>query len=76
MLVLEMLGLVEGLLLARLGLVEGILRDLVLLASRLLSFRGSISSSANITFLVKNHTVCPRSSDPFYIVRMLYKMGH
>ena len=21
-------------------------------------------------------TVCPRSSDPFYIVRILYKMGH
>ena len=22
------------------------------------------------------HTVCPRSSDPFYIVKLLYKMGH
>ena len=65
MLVLEMLGLVEGLLLARLGRVEGLLlRDLVLVMSRFVSFPGSVSSSANITFLVKNHTVCPRSSDP------------
>ena len=21
------------------------------------------------------HTVCPRSSDPFYILKLLYKMG-
>ena len=23
-----------------------------------------------------NDTICPRSSDPFYIVNFLYKMGH
>ena len=25
---------------------------------------------------MKEHTVCPRSSVPFYVVNLLYKMGH
>ena len=26
--------------------------------------------------LFKTHTMCPRSSDPFYICKLLHKMGH
>ena len=26
--------------------------------------------------LLLGHSVCPRSSDPFYIVKIIYKMGH
>ena len=26
--------------------------------------------------LTLDGTVCPRSSDPFYIVKLLYEMGH
>ena len=35
--------------------------------------------NAKLEYLVSRqevHTVCPRSSDPFYIASLLYKMGH